>query len=91
MMHDHAVVLVPIATGLSLLATFWGITWKMGQDCDKKIGTIYRRFDEYKAHLEDTHVRREVCELHVHQISNDLQEVKADVKALLKLANGKSK
>ena len=83
--------LVPIATGLGLLATFWGITQKMSKDTDGKLTRMYKRFDTYKEHLELTHVRREVCDLHVTQLSADVSEVKADVKKLLIIANGKPK
>ena len=82
-------ILIPMATGFSLLATFWGITWKMSQDTDKKFGTMYRRFDEYKDHLERTHTRKEVCDVKHEQIATDLTEIKKDVKELLKKANGK--
>ena len=85
---DHLMLVIP---GLGLLATFWGITWKMSQDTDKKFGTMYRRFDEYKDHLERTHTRKEVCDVKHEQIANDLTEIKKDVKELIKIANGKPK
>ena len=83
--------LAPLLTGLGLLATFWGITWKMGTDTDSKIGRIYKRFDEYKDHIESTHTRREVCNIVHEQVATDLKELKQDIKALLKLANGHGK
>ncbi|GAG07753.1 unnamed protein product, partial [marine sediment metagenome] len=50
-----------------------------------------KRFDEFKTHMEITHVRREVCELVHKQTGADLRELKADVKQLLALANGNLK
>jgi len=84
-------IVAPILTGLGVLATFWGITWKMGTDTDSKIGRIYKRFDEYKDHIEDTHTRREVCTIIHEQVASDLTEMKKDIKALLRLANGHGK
>ena len=85
---DHLMLVIP---GLGLLATFWGIAWKMSQDTDKKVARMFQRFDEYKEHLEVTHVRREVCDIMHEQLRTDVTEIKKDVKDLLKLANGKSK
>ena len=84
-------MMTPLITGLGLLATFWGITWKMSQDTDKKVGRMFKRFDEYKKNLEGTHVRREVCDLHVEQMSDNIAEIKDDIKHLLRIANGKAK
>jgi len=81
---DFPIFFAPLVTGLGLLGTFWGITWKMGQDTDKKVGRIYQRFDEFKDHLEETHTRREVCEIQHKQLKEDLNEIKSDVKAILK-------
>ncbi len=112
-----------ILTGFGLLATFWGITWKLGESMDKKLkehseghdkkqnafkdemnkkimelallhekgfNRVYERFDEYKKRLEETHVRKEVCEVMHAQLCQDMNEVKTDVKELLKRArNGK--
>lgn len=82
--------IIAIGGLISIVGVFWGITWKMGQDTDKKLGTMYRRFDEYKEHLENTHTRKEVCDVKHEQITHDLAEIKKDVKELLKKANGKS-
>ena len=88
--HMHEIV-IGVGAIVSLLAAFWGITWKMSDAMDKKMGRMYQRFDEYKEHLEGTHVRREVCNIMHEQLRNDVTEIKKDVKDLLKLANGKSK
>ena len=85
---DHLIAVAPM---LGILATFWGITWKMSQDTDKKVTRMFQRFDEYKNHLEGTHTRREVCDVKHEQLTRDVSEIKKDVKDLLKLANGKSK
>ena len=89
-MHEHVNLILPILTGLGVLATFWGITWKLGQDMDGKVVTIYKRFDVFKKNVEATHVRKEVCAIMHEQLSADMQEVKKDVKELLKLANGRT-
>lgn len=89
-MEQHLDLIATFGGIIASIGVFWGITWKMGTEIDKKIGRVYGRFDEYKNHLEDTHTRKEVCDIKHEQISNDLMEIKKDVKELLKKANGKS-
>ena len=122
-MEHLDIIIAPLLTGLGLLATFWGITYKLGESMDKKVkevcvdqeqkranmreelcdrirelallhekgfNRVYERFDEYKKNLEGSHVRKEVCEVMHKQLVNDVNEVKKDVKELLKRsANGK--
>ena len=90
-MPEHTDLWIRLGAGLGLLATFWGITWKMEQDMGKKLGKVYNRFDEFKKNIEATHVRKEVCEVVHRQLGADMSEVKADVKELLKLANGNTR
>jgi hypothetical protein len=60
------------------------------KDNDDKIKRVYQRFDEYKDHLEGTHVRKEICDLLHLQTSEDIKEIKADVKFILQeIRNGK--
>jgi len=77
-----------IATVLSV----WGIVWKMTQDVKKEghdgRSTLYRRFDEYKEHLERTHVSKEVHNIQYTQIEKKMDEIAADVKTLVRKANG---
>ena len=71
------------ATAIGTIIIVIGITWSMCSHGDKKIGTVFKRFDEYKAHMEDTHVSKEVCGILHNQIVEDVIEIKADVKELL--------
>lgn len=54
---------------------------------DKKICRTYERLDETKAYQDATFTRKDVCMLLHKQISDDLSEIKTDVKLLL--SNGK--
>ena len=73
----------------------WGIVWKMTSTAEKTGSdarqVIYKRFDEYKKHLEETHVSKEVCGILHNQIVEDVCEIKADVKKLLLMAKNGNK
>lgn len=58
-------------------------------DCEEHRSTLYRRFDEYKKHMEGTHVSEKVCGILHEQLNKDVAEIKSDVKELLRKANGK--
>jgi hypothetical protein len=70
---------VGLITAVSVMAT----------DCKKSISRVYERFDEYKAHMESTHVSKEFFALVHKQLVEDIIEIKGDVKTLLR--NGHSK
>lgn len=74
------------ATAIGTILAVIGIAWKMATDTKKEIGTVWKRFDQYKTHLEDTHVSKEVCGILHKQICEDIVEIKADVKKLLLMA-----
>ena len=77
-----------IATVLSV----WGIVWKMTEsikrDGSDSRAVLYRRFDEYKSHVDKNFVSDKICTIINQQMRQDLAEIKADVKSLLKKANG---
>jgi len=77
-----------VATVLSV----WGIVWKMTESIKKEgseaRGTLYRRFDEHKAHVDRNFVSDKICTIINQQMKRDLEEIKKDVKELLKKANG---
>jgi hypothetical protein len=77
---------VYIAAVVTVIAVF-GIVWKMTEANKKQIGRMYGRFDEYKAHLEESHVSKEVCGILHNQICEDIVEIKADGKATQKAVN----
>jgi len=54
------------ATG-GLVALF-GLLWKSNYDREQSIGRVYKRFDEYKKHIEETHVSKDVCTV-IHEDS----------------------
>lgn len=76
---------------LGTVVAVFGITWKMCSNSDKKVNTVFKRFDEYKKHLEETHVSKEVCGILHNQIVEDIVEIKADVKELLTRAKNGNK
>jgi hypothetical protein len=61
-----------------------GLIIKSYKDSDAKIARLYRRLDETKQNQEDRYTRKEVCAILHTQVHNDLVELKADVKLLLK-------
>lgn len=75
------------ATAVGTIAIVLGIAWRMNE----KVGTIFKRFDQYKRHLEETHVSKEVCGILHNQIVEDIVEIKSDVKKLLLMAKNGNK
>ena len=73
-----------IATAMVIIAS----VGKMANDCKKSIQIVYKRFDDYKEHLERTHVSKEVHNIQYAQIEKKMDEIAADVKTLIKKANG---
>ena len=73
--------------GGGLLALF-AFLWKSIGDQNKKISRVYGRFDEYKNHFEEKHVSKDICQILHKGIKDDVSEIKADVKSLLRKSNG---
>jgi 3-methyladenine DNA glycosylase Tag len=77
-----------VATGIVIALA--GFSWKMVYDQDKKIDTVFRRFDQYKKHLEETHVSDKICKITHERTDEILADLRADVKEILReLRNGK--
>jgi len=68
-----------------------GFMWKMSVDNNAKFDTIFRRFDEYKETMKKDFVSNEGCGLRHDQIARDIQEIKTDVKILLRAGDGRRK
>lgn len=64
-----------------------GLLFKVDKDGQHRDNRIYERFDEYKKGFDDKHVSKEVCGILHKQIVDDLKEIKADVKTLVKNGN----
>ena len=56
----------------------------MANECKKNINRVYERFDEYKQHMEETHVSKEFFAFVHKQLVEDILEIKSDVKTLLR-------
>jgi len=61
-----------------------GFMWKMSIDSDKKIATVFTRFDNHKKVVKEEHVSKDVCDIVRTQLGNDIKEIKGDVKLLLR-------
>jgi hypothetical protein len=55
---------------------------------DSKISRIYERLDETKTAQESTYTRKDVCMVLHKQVADSLEEIKLDLKSLLR--NGHS-
>ena len=72
------------AVGIGTATAVITVVAKMSNDYKKSISRVYDRFDEYKQHLESTHVSKELFSIIHKQLVVDISEIKADVKQLLK-------
>lgn len=70
--------------GITTAAGIVGVVGAMAADCKKNINRVYERFDEYKQHMENTHVSKEFFALVHKQLVEDILEIKQDVKTLLR-------
>lgn len=86
--------LIALGTIISVFGMVWKMTGDMRKYCEDRmtdikksnensIQNVYKRFDAYKTHLEETHVSKEVCGILHNQIVEDVVEIKSDVKKLL--------
>jgi hypothetical protein len=58
--------------------------WKVAADSNRKADTIFRRFDEYKEVMKREFVGKEGCSIRHDTLTRDIQEIKTDVKILLR-------
>jgi len=61
-----------------------GVMFKLQNIADQKRNRVYERLDNVKEHLEQTMVSKEVCSILHNQIKDDIQEIKTDLKLLLR-------
>jgi len=77
------------ATAVGTIIVVLTVVITMANECKGQIKGMYRRFDDHKKRMEDTHITKEVFALVHKQLLVDITEIKADVKTLLR--NGKIK
>jgi len=79
-------------TAIGTVLAVWGIVWKMTESIKKEgvdaRSVLYRRFDEHKDHVDKNFVSDKICTIINQQMRQDLAEIKADVKTLIRKANG---
>ena len=68
----------------SLVVGLLGFLYKTTTDEAGKRSRIYTRMDEIKKTTEEKFQTKEICAIHTETMMKDLQEIKADVKILLK-------
>lgn len=67
------------------VATF---TYKVSKTSEEKRSNIYKRLDTVKEDFKENHVHKDVCKVLHQQLRSDVEEIKADVKQLLKMNGG---
>ena len=77
------------ATAVGTIIVVLTVVITMANECKGQIKGMYRRFDDHKKRMEDTHVSKELFSLVHKQLVVDISEIKTDVKTLLR--NGKRK
>lgn len=64
-----------------------GIVASYKKDTNKTISRVYERIDETRERSEEKYRTKDVCREVTTQVRNDLTEIKADIKLLLR-SNG---
>jgi len=74
-------------TAIGTIIVVLGVVLTMANECKGQIRGMYKRFDEHKKRMEDTHITKELFSFIHKQLVIDIAEIKSDVKTLLR--NGK--
>lgn len=61
-----------------------GLIWKISIDSNKKVDTVFKRFDQHKEAIKEEFVNKDVCKILNTQMQRDIGEIKTDVKLLLR-------
>jgi hypothetical protein len=67
-----------------------GLILKNNHEVNGKVDRNYQRLDEVKNGMENKFVPQKVCDILHKQTADDITEIKADVKAILKTVNAKN-
>jgi hypothetical protein len=82
-MYDSVVYLIEGGFALGIL----GFMWKISSENNRKVDTIFKRFDEYKEFVKKDFVNKDICVLKHENLMRDVSEIKTDVKILIKNGN----
>jgi len=77
-------VLMVLGTFVGTIVTVLTLAWRYSQAHDNKVARVYKRMDEIKKEQKKEFVLKEVCSILHERLSNDITEIKKDVKLLLK-------
>jgi len=73
------------AIGILIVAVI-GLAWRVSHVLHRKVS--YDSLDRCRKEVTDTFVSGDVCRVMHNNIKEDITEIKADVKSLLRKANG---
>lgn len=79
-----------IQSGIFLIAV-WALVHNFKTHNEKKISRIYERIDEVKTAGDEKHVTKEICAILQERLSKDIDEIKTDVKILLRMTNNEKR
>jgi uncharacterized protein YktA (UPF0223 family) len=82
---ENMEILSVIAGFIGTIAVVIGLINKISRDLEQKRSRIYERFDEFKSMVDNKYVSKEVFNLFQQTMTHDLNEIKTDIKILLKL------
>lgn len=77
-------VLMVIGTFVGTIATVLTLAWRFAQAQEARVAQVYKRIDMIKEAQKKEFVLKEVCSILHERLSNDIVEIKKDVKLLLK-------
>ena len=81
-----------LITGGGLIAIF-GLIYRINRDGEIKRSNIYEKIETIRGQADETYARQDICKVTHQQVSDDLKEIKTDVKDIakeLKRLNGGS-
>ncbi len=76
---------VLVGSSIGIVGIIVTLVWRLMRDNEEKRNGTYTQINNVKKNIEMDFVRKELCDEKTGRILDDLKEIKADVKSLLKM------
>jgi len=82
-MMDAGMIVQIIFSG-GILGLIWRIHVNGQKGMEDKVGAVFKRFDQFKRDVKEDYVSKDVNTIQYDKMDRDIQEIKSDVKTLLR-------
>jgi len=85
-----ATMIIQIAFSGGILLLIWRMHTDSKKTMEEKVAGVFKRFDQFKRDVKDDYVSKDVNKIQYDKMDRDIQEIKTDVKTLLRKNGFKS-